>query len=160
MGAMEIVAFAACWLFVAVVMLWAVFTENRPSSFDLRISVRDRPRIRRSGPGLGLGRLSRPPAARPLLRPPEAGAAPSPTSSRPDDVEEWITVATIDGANSEAMAEARLVLAAWLAAWGADERRLRPSDVRTELLTGQLDGLTRVQVRSSAVKPSRPRPPR
>lgn len=38
MDVVEIVGFGLCWAFVAVVMLWAVLTEDRPSDFDVRFA--------------------------------------------------------------------------------------------------------------------------
>jgi hypothetical protein len=66
-------------------------------------------------------------------------------------------IATVDGASSDALAEAQLVLRAWLAAWGTDEAQLRGEDVRSErTATGPSGGLTRVMVRAAAL----PRSPR
>ncbi|MBO0729687.1 MAG: hypothetical protein J2P57_10545 [Acidimicrobiaceae bacterium] len=134
MGVVEIVCFALCWVFVAVVMLWAVFTEDRRTEFDARFAYPIRRRFASS-------------PRRPGLQAPEA---PGP-AQRPD----WVLVATIDGGAEEAESEARLVLAAWLAAWGVDDSRLQPTDVRTQHVRNT-DGtnFTQVLVHATALPKS------
>ncbi len=130
MGVVEIVCFALCWVFVAVVMLWAVLTEDRRSDFDARFAYPIRRRVAR-------------PTAAPVA-PVQTGTAPTP----PD----WVLVATVDGWTDEAQAEGRLVLAAWLAAWGIDDARMPSTEVRTQRVQST-DGaeFTQVLVHASAL---------
>lgn len=131
MGVVEIVCFALCWVFVAVVMLWAVFTEDRRSEFDARFAYPIRRRLTPATP----------------RRPDNPPAAAVPATPR-----DWVLVATIDGASDQAEAEARLVLAAWLAAWGVDDSHVQPSNVRTQHVhNGDGGEFTQVLVHASAL---------
>lgn len=52
MGVAEIIGFAVCWLVVASLMLWGVFTEHRrgPTRFDRSVAQVHPSRLARSSP--------------------------------------------------------------------------------------------------------------
>jgi hypothetical protein len=122
MGVAEIIGFALCWLMVASLMLWGVFTEHK------RGPVYDGPPATEWHPS----RYAR--------------IAPS----------DWIVVETCEGGTPEVAAQARFLVAAWLASRGIDIDALPPGDIRTEV-TSSSDGVsnTRVLVRAGALNASR-----
>jgi hypothetical protein len=127
MGVAEVVGFAVCWVLVATLMLWGVFTEKKrgPLRFE-------------------------PPAG-------AAGAVPTaparPARTSPTD---WVVVEVAEGATPEVAEEARFLAAAWLASRGIDMSAIPPADVRTEVTTtGEGVTTTRVLVRAASLQATR-----
>jgi hypothetical protein len=155
MGVAEVVGFAVCWLVVAALMLWGVFTEKKrgPMRFE---------------PPAGLAGPVSPPVS-PAVSPPVspltdtgtpgavgAGGTWHPArSSRPTPAE-WVVIDVAQGATPDVADEARFLAGAWLAARGIDMATVPPADVRTEVTTTG-DGITttRVLVRATALQTSR-----
>jgi len=136
MGVAEIVGFAACWLMVATLMLWGVFTEKK------RGAMRIEPPAGASGPwhpsrtGRGLS----------------AGEPSSGARSRTD----WVVVEAAEGASPEVANQARFLASAWLASRGIDMSIMPPADVRTEVTTdGDGASTTRVLIRAGALQTTR-----
>jgi hypothetical protein len=130
MGVAEIVGFAACWLIVASLMLWGVFTEHK-----------------RGGPPVPID-VSPPP--------PVIGGEWHPSRLGRVSATDWIVVETNKGVTPDAANEARMIAAAWLASRGMDIDLLPPSDLRTEVTsTGDGTGTTRILVRAAALSASR-----
>ena len=128
MGVAEIVGFAACWLIVASLMLWGVFTEHK----------RGGPPVPSSGPA------------------PTTGADWHPSRLGRVSPTDWIVVEANDGITADAADEAHMIAAAWLASRGIDIGTLPPSDLRTEVTsTGDGTGTTRILVRAGALSASR-----
>jgi len=128
MGVAEIVGFAACWLIVASLMLWGVFTEHK----------RGGPPVPSSGP------------------PPPAGGEWHPSRLGRVSPTDWIVVEANEGVTPDATVEARMIAAAWLASRAIDIDALPPSDLRTEVTsTGDGTGTTRILVRAGALNASR-----
>ncbi len=128
MGVAEIVGFAACWLIVASLMLWGVFTEHK----------RGRPPV-------------------PSLDPsPTTGVEWHPSRLGRVSPTDWIVVEANDAVTPDAADEAHMIAAAWLASRGIDIDSLAPSDLRTEVTsTGDGTGTTRILVRAGALSASR-----
>lgn len=128
MGIAEIIGFAACWLVVATLMLWGVFTEKK------------RGPMRHEPPAGMVQAVHTPPAPRTAR-----------TSSS-----DWIVVEVADGTSPEVQEQARFLASAWLASRGIDAGTVQPADLRTEVITGG-DGIgtTRVLVRAGALHASR-----
>lgn len=128
MGVAEVVGFAVCWVLVATLMLWGVFTEK------------NRGPLRFEPPAGAAGTV--------------VGASPGrPARTSPTD---WVVVEVADGATPEVAEEARFLAAAWLASRGVDMSTLPPADVRTEVTTaGDGASTTRVLIRSASLQGSR-----
>jgi hypothetical protein len=127
MGVAEVVGFAVCWVMVATLMLWGVFTEKKrgPLRFE---------------PPAG--------AVEAVASSPARPARTSPT--------DWVVVEVAEGATPEVADEARFLAAAWLASRGVDMSTLPPADVRTEVTTaGDGASTTRVLIRSACLQGSR-----
>jgi hypothetical protein len=130
MGVAEIVGFAACWLIVASLMLWGVFTEHK-----------------RGGPPSPIDVSSAPPTVGGEWHPSRFGRGSG---------TDWIVVETNAGVTPDAADEARMLAAAWLASRGMEIDLLPPSDLRTEVTsTGDGTGTTRILVRAAALSGSR-----
>lgn len=129
MGVAEVVIFAVCWLVVAFLMLWGVFTEHKRGAIRLR-RVRPLRRLRRS---------EWPPARQ--------------TRSAPTD---WIVLESTAGGGADVETQARLIASALLASRGIDLESLPPGDLRIEVTTSS-DGAatTRILVRAGAMHASR-----
>lgn len=128
MGVAEVVIFAVCWLVVASLMLWGVFTESNRDSWLPR-------RLRRRA---GAGSRSK--------------EWVPPRSAQTD----WIVVESTAGSGPEVETQARMIAAALLASRGIDMETLPPGDLRTEVTTaGDGAGTTRVLVRAGAMHASR-----
>ena len=127
MGVAEIVIFAVCWLIVASLMLWGVFTEHKRGGIGTR-----RLRLRRRTRDWS---------------PPRTGRA-APT--------DWIVLESSAGSGPEVEVQARLIAAALLASRGIDIETLPPGDLRTEVTTSSDGaGTTRILVRAGAMHASR-----
>jgi hypothetical protein len=141
MSIAEIVVFAACWLVVATLLLWGVFSETTRS--------RSRNTARRphgAGP-VGWNRRS----SRPRTDWHPSGQGPVINT-------DWVVVETAAGSTPEVLAEARLVATALLASRGLDMGSMPPSDIRIEVTaSGDGFGTTRVLVRAGAMHASRRR---
>ena len=127
MGIAEIVIFAVCWLIVASLMLWGVFTEHKRGGIGTRrLQLRHRTREW--------------PPARP------GRAAPT----------DWIVLESTAGSGPEVEVQARLIASALLASRGIDIETLPPGDLRTEVTTSSDGaGTTRILVRAGAMHASR-----
>lgn len=126
MGVAEVVIFAVCWLVVASLMLWGVFTERRRDSFSFR-----------RGPGRGRGR----------------NRDWQPVRAAPTD---WIVLESTTGTGPEVEVQARMVAAALLASRGIDIEVLPPGDLKMEVTKSSDGmGTTRILVRAGAVHASR-----
>lgn len=127
MGVAEIVIFAVCWLIVASLMLWGVFTEHKRGGIGTR-----RLQLRRRQRDWPPARTSR--------------AAPT----------DWIVLESTAGSGPEVEVQARLIAAALLASRGIDMETLPPGDLRTEVTTSSDGaGTTRILVRAGAMHASR-----
>ncbi len=141
MSVAEIVVFAACWLVVATLLLWGVFSETSRSR-----SRRATRRPLRSGT---VGWNRRAARTRTDLHP--SGQGPAANT-------DWVVVETAHGSTAEVLAEARLVATALLASRGLDMGSMPPSDIRIEVTaSGDGVGTTRVLVRAGAMHASRRR---
>ena len=128
MGIAEIVIFAVCWLVVASLMLWGVFTEHKRDGIGVR---RLRRRSRRGGDW----------------------TTPGPARTAPTD---WIVLESVAGSGPEVEVQARLIAAALLASRGVDIEMLPPGDLRIEVTTATDGaGTTRILVRAGAMHASR-----
>lgn len=94
-------------------------------------------------------------------RGPEPDVGPTPGEWHPSrygrvSPTDWVVVETCEGGTPEVAAQARFLVAAWLASRGIDIDALPPSDIRTEV-TSSGDGVsdTRVLVRAGALSASR-----
>jgi hypothetical protein len=127
MGVAEIVIFAVCWLIVASLMLWGVFTEHKRG-------------------GIGTTRLQ-------LRRRNRDLPSSRPGRSAPTD---WIVLESSAGSGPDVEVQARLIAAALLASRGVDIETLPPGDLRTEVTTSTDGaGTTRILVRAGAMHASR-----
>lgn len=127
MGVAEIVIFAVCWLIVASLMLWGVFTEHTRGGIGTR-----RIQLRRRSRALPPARTTR--------------AAPT----------DWIVLESTAGSGPEVEVQARLIAAALLASRGIDIETLPPGDLRIEVTTSSDGaGTTRILVRAGAMHASR-----
>jgi hypothetical protein len=167
MGIAEIAGFAICWLAVASLMLWGVFTENRRGGSPISRGDRSRPgrsiAARSPVPPPSVPPPSVPPPSAALSgsawHPSRAGRAAASKARPGRGSEEWVVVDEVDGGSPEVTAEARLIAGAWLAARGVDMEALPPGDLRVEVTTsGDGSSTTRVLVRSQALSASRWRP--
>lgn len=141
MSVAEIVVFAACWLVVATLLLWGVFSETTRSK-----SRRATGRPLRTGP-VGWNRRS----VRPRTDWHPSGQGPVIST-------DWVVVETATGSTPDVLAEARLVATALLASRGLDMGSMPPSDIRIEVTaSGDGAGTTRVLVRAGAMHASRRR---
>lgn len=135
MGPLEIVGFAVCWVFAAVVLTWGVMTERRRGPIALR--------RRRRGGDAPVPAVAEVPLPVPPVEPPAAAG--------------WVVVESIPGTGSEIRAQGQLVVAAALAARGVDVTDLSPRDQRTEVVRTAAGGeVTRFLLRTEFLSPSKP----
>ena len=126
MGVAEVVGFAVCWLVVATLMLWGVFTEKKRGPL----------------------RFEPPDGA--------AGGPRHPSRSARTSPADWVVVEVAEGATPEVANQARFLAAAWLASRGIDMSAVPPADIRTEVTTtGDGASTTRVLVRAASLQASR-----
>jgi hypothetical protein len=131
MGVAEIVGFAVCWLVVASLMLWGVFTEHKRGPVSPAVSPQT---PRKDG---------------------TADWHPSRLRVSPSD---WIVVESAAGGSPEIQEQARYLANAWLASRGVDAITLPPGDLRIEVtVDGEGAASTRVLVRAAALHTSRRR---
>ena len=148
MSVAEIVVFAACWLVVATLLLWGVFSETSRSRSRSRSRSATRRTLRplRSG---NVGWNRRAARTRTDLHP--SGQGPAANT-------DWVVVETAHGSTADVLAEARLIATALLASRGLDMGSMPPSDIRIEVTaSGDGVGTTRVLVRAGAMHASRRR---
>lgn len=127
MGVAEIVGFAVCWLLVASLMLWGVFTEHKRGGTKLEEALAD-------------------------WHPSRFNKGIPPKVAQTD----WVVVESCQGGTPEVATQAHLIAAALLASRGIDITSLPPADIRTEVTsTGDGEGTTRVLVRAGAMHASR-----
>ena len=139
MGIAEILGFAICWLLVATVMLWGVFTEHKRGG-PTGHSEHSRHKTERGGE-----RRTAHPSEQPTKRRPARPAIP-----------EWVLIEALDGSAPEIADQARFLGSAWLVAQGVDAADLGAGDLRTEV-TSSSDGTatTRILVRGAVLEGSR-----
>lgn len=132
MGPAEIVGFAVCWVFAAVVLTWGVLTERRRGPVR-----RSRARSRR--------------AARPV---------PQPAAEPPVELavgSGWVVVESLPGSGPDVRAEGDLIVAAALAARGVEVSALALRDQRTEVFrTPDRGEVTRFLLRAEVLTPAEP----
>jgi len=141
MSVAEIVVFAACWLVVATLLLWGVFSETSRSKAR---SASRKPL--RSAPVSWNRREAR------------NRSEWHPSGQGPVLDTDWVVVESAPGSSPGVLAEAKLVAAALLASRGLDMTSMPPSDIRIEVTaSGDGEGTTRVLVRAGAMHASRRR---
>jgi hypothetical protein len=142
MGVAEIIGFAACWLAVASLMLWGVFTEHRRGElFEPRLPRSESRRLRRAH------------------RVPNSSSGAEWHPSRLGrSADEWVVAEQADGGTPDVGDRVRFLAGAWLASRGVDIDALHPEDIRLEVTTDG-DGVsnTRLLIRSRALQASRRR---
>jgi hypothetical protein len=130
-GVAEIVGFAICWMFAAVVLTWGVLTERHRRGPTWR-------RRRRHAPVVVT----------------EPGPLPG---RRMRHAADWVVVETLPGSGAEVDLRGELFVAAALAARGLEPRDLAPDDRRTEVVSGPSGAdVTRFLVRARVLTAAGP----